>query len=80
MPEIDSTDDARTDNAVRHKYRILTDLEKELMATVKDRGEALLEAIQAVLASPETAATRECSIARTKTEEAVMWAVKGLTR
>lgn len=78
MPEIEATDDARTDNTLRHKYRVLTDLEKQLMDEVKDRGEALLEAIQAV--SAKDSAGRECAIARTKTEEAVMWAVKGLTK
>lgn len=78
MPEIEATDNARTDNTLRHEYRVLTDLEKQLMDEVKDRGEALLEAIQAV--SAKGSAGRECAIARTKTEEAVMWAVKGLTK
>lgn len=78
MPEIKDTDDTRTDNTLRHKYRVLTDVEKQLMDTIKDRGEALLEAIRAVGA--KDSAGRECAIARTKTEEAVMWAVKGVTK
>lgn len=78
MSQIKATDDARTDNTVRHKYRVLTDLEKQLMDEVKDRGQALLDAIQAF--EEMGSAGRECAIARTKTEEAVMWAVKGLTK
>ncbi len=73
-----STDDARTTNAVRHEYRVLSNVEKLLMAEVKDRGLALLEAIDAI--SAKGSAGRECALAKTKTEEAVMWAVKGLTK
>lgn len=76
--KISATDDARTENTVRHKYRVLNDLEKQLMDVVKDKGADLLEAINAVAVKPS--AGRECAIARTKAEEAVMWAVKGLTK
>lgn len=78
MAEIESIDDARTDNTMRHKYRVLTDVEKMLMDEIKDRGELLLESIKALGAKEGVG--RECAIARTKTEEAVMWAVKGLTK
>lgn len=71
---IKSTDDARQDNSpMRHSYRVLSDEEKELMAKIKDKGEELLSLIQSCGSS------RELSIARTKTEEAVMWAVKHVT-
>lgn len=71
---IDSTDDGRVGNSpMRHKYRVLTDDEKALMEALKDKGQELLDLIE------NCGASRELSIARTKTEEAVMWAVKHVT-
>ena len=72
---VDSTSDERTvNNAMRHEYRVLSEGEKAQMMTLKDIG---LEFITAVTnAIPNT---REGSLAKTKMEEAVMWAVKGLT-
>jgi hypothetical protein len=60
-------------NAVRHAYRVLSDEEKKLMVEIKDLGAALLEKLAGIGSS------REISIAKTKTEEAVMWAVKHIT-
>lgn len=74
MTTVDSTSDDRTaNNAVRHKYRVLNDAEKQQMQDVKDRGADLLNLIESIGKS------RELSIATTKTEEAVMWAVKHVT-
>lgn len=74
MASVDSASDARTtNNAVRHQYRVLTDEEKARMLAIKDAGQALLNLIA------DCGGSRELSIARTKTEEAVMWAVKHLT-
>lgn len=76
MPEVSSTSDERTINngaAVRHNYRVLTDAEKASMAAIKTKGEELLDLISSLGPS------RETSLARTKTEEAVMWAVKHVT-
>ncbi len=71
---IDSTSDTRTaNNTVRHQYRQLSDLEKQQMDDLKDMGETFIAKCN------EVGATRETSIAKTKMEEAVMWAVKGLT-
>lgn len=71
---VDSASDDRTaNNAVRHTYRVLSDAEKAQMVAIKDAGAALLNLIA------ETGGSRELSIARTKTEEAVMWAVKHIT-
>lgn len=71
---VDSASDDRTaNNAVRHTYRVLSDAEKAQMVAIKDAGAALLKLIE------ETGGSRELSIARTKTEEAVMWAVKHVT-
>lgn len=76
MPEVvDSTSDQRTvNNVMRHQYRVLTDAEKQQMQAIKDKGLELHDLIESIGAS------RELSVAKTKTEEAVMWAVKHLTR
>lgn len=72
---VDSTSDARTvNNVMRHAYRVLSDAEKAQMQAVKDKGLELHDLIESMGGS------RELSIAKTKTEEAVMWAVKHLTR
>jgi hypothetical protein len=74
---VDSAGDDRTANnvgsAMRHAYRVLTDEEKALMVEIKDLGAALHDKIVAIGSS------RELSLARTKVEEAVMWAVKHVT-
>lgn len=63
-----------TYNAMRQDYRTLTDLEKEVIEHVKEVGEHLYNFLTAVGDS------REISLAKTKVEEAVMWAVKHITR
>lgn len=74
MANVDSASDDRTaNNAVRHQYRVLNDGEKAAMVEVKDMGAALLNRIDRL------GTLREYSIAKTKVEEAVMWAVKGIT-
>jgi len=72
---IDSASDERVNNnVVRHEYRVLTDEEKMLMKTWKDIGAGWIESIE------NAGKSREYSLAITKIEEAVMWAVKGLTK
>jgi hypothetical protein len=74
MTTVDSTSDQRTaNNTMRHQYRVLNDQEKAAMAAIKDKGLELLSLIEA------QGQSRELSIAKTKTEEAVMWAVKHIT-
>lgn len=71
---VDSASDERTvNNTLRHQYRVLSDEEKEKMATIKSCGQELLDIIASCGNS------RELALARTKTEEAVMWAVKHIT-
>lgn len=74
MTTIDSTSDARVvNNTMRHAYRALSDDEKALMQKIKDDGLALHDFVASLGNS------REISIAKTKIEEAIMWAVKHLT-
>jgi hypothetical protein len=75
MSTVDSASDARTvNNVMRHAYRVLTDAEKAAMQKIKDDGLALHQYFESLGAS------RELSVAKTKIEEAVMWAVKHITR
>lgn len=72
---MESTDNARVvNNVMRHEYRVLTDHEKQQMKAVKDHGLCLIELID------DLGVSRELSIAKTRVEEAVMWAVKHITR
>ena len=75
MSHVDSASDERTvNNTMRHQYRVLTDAEKLTMVQIKDTGLLFLQ-----LVDDNLPAGREASLAKTKIEEAVMWAVKGLT-
>lgn len=75
MTTVSSTSDERTvNNTMRHQYRVLSDAEKAQMQAIKDKGLELHNLIESVGQS------RELSLAKTKTEEAVMWAVKHITR
>jgi len=72
---VDSASDQRTvNNVMRHAYRVLSDAEKGQMQAIKDKGLELHNLLESIGAS------RELSIAKTKTEETVMWAVKHITR
>ncbi|MDR3464164.1 MAG: hypothetical protein P4L76_17815 [Beijerinckiaceae bacterium] len=74
MASIESTSDARTvNNTMRHQYRVLSDAEKANMAKIKDMGLEFHELVAGIGNS------REISVAKTKIEEAVMWAVKHIT-
>ena len=79
-----STSDRRTENNVmRHEYRILNDEEKAQMLLFKDMGRAFVTYCDTVWNErPEEfdGSRRELSLAKTKMEEAVMWAVKHITR
>lgn len=74
MQSVESTSDARTvNNTMRHQYKVLSDSEKQDMQTVKDMGLAFHDFISSLGNS------REISLAKTRVEEAVMWAVKHVT-
>lgn len=71
---VDSASDDRTvNNVMRHEYRVLSDDEKAAMKRVKDIGLDFHTMIG------EIGQSRELSLAKTKVEEAVMWAVKHIT-
>ena len=75
MTTVESTSDDRVkNNVVRHEYRVLSDVEKAQMKEVKDLGLEFLEKCSAIGTS------RELSIAATNIEQAVMWAVKHITK
>jgi len=61
-------------NVMRQEYRPLSDAEQAQMRAIKDKGAELHSLITA------TGTSRELSLALTKTEEAVMWAVKHITK
>jgi hypothetical protein len=74
MASVDSTSDDRTvNNTMRHQYRVLNDAEKKNMAVIKDMGLKFHDLVAGMGNS------REISLAKTKIEEAVMWAVKHIT-
>ena len=69
-----STSDERVkNNVMRHEYRTLNDEEKASMKAFKDMGLEFVQMCDVVGSS------RELSLAKTKMEEAVMWAVKHVT-
>lgn len=64
------------DNRMRHEKRALSDVEKAQVLQVKDAGLAFLRLVDEIDTGH---ALREIALAKTKIEEAVMWAVKGIT-
>ena len=69
----DYNPDRTANNAVRHSYRKLSEEEVANIQIVKDDAAATILFLRGLGES------RELSIAITKVEEAVMWAVKGIT-
>jgi hypothetical protein len=76
--EVDSVSVQRTvnndSNVMRHQYRVLDDTEKAQMILVKDLGLRFWQTIDGIGQS------RELALAKTRIEEAVMWAVKHITK
>lgn len=68
-----ASDDRVANNVMRHEYRVLSDTEKAQMKAVKDAGASFVALLG------DIGPGRETALARTKIEEAVMWAVKALT-
>ena len=68
------SDNRTANNAVRHTYRVLTAEEKQEMVDLKDIGAAF------IVRCNQIGASRELSLAITNAEQAVMWAVKHVTK
>ncbi|SMO95987.1 hypothetical protein SAMN06265173_1613 [Thalassovita litoralis] len=83
MTQIDSaSDDRTTNNAVRHKYRTLTDAEKIQMQDIKDMGATFIAKLHEIGGTDSTSdrfASRDLSLANTHVEDAVMRAVRHIT-
>lgn len=62
----------------RRHYKPLTDEQKVWGEQVKDAAEKLLEAIDRPRAA-DFPGNREIAIAKTNLEQAIMWAIKGIT-
>lgn len=72
--KINSEGDRRVENnTVRHQYRILSDKEKADMLELKDLGLVFITKCN------ELGKSRELSLAITKAQEAVFWAVNHVT-
>lgn len=64
----------------RKEYKPLTDEQKEHMNVVKNTAELLLESFNNAVPAEERSERSRCmAVARTNLEQAVMWAVKGIT-
>ncbi len=77
-----ASEDRVVNNVMRHKYRILSEVEKAQMQKLKDDGLAMVLFLHEIGGTDSAAgrlASRELSLAQTKIEEAVMWAVKHVT-
>ncbi len=57
----------------REQYRVLNEAEKRAIASIKEAANQLINAIP-----QNSAGARAYAVARTKLEESVMWAVKGV--
>ena len=81
---VDSTSDDRTaNNAVRHQYRVLTDIEKDMVLRFKDMGADFIKLLHMVDGSEvmgDQMRARDLELARTHMEDAVMRAVRHLTK
>lgn len=60
----------------RKEYTPLTDQQKAIMMKVKEQAEVLLNLFDEAN-TPNSG--REIALAKTKLEESIMWAVKGIT-
>lgn len=67
-------------DVMRKEQKELTDKQKQLMVKVKEIGEEFYNCIESMLEYPGIApGCQELSLAKVKIQEAVMWAVKGIT-
>lgn len=82
MAHVESAGDERTaNNAVRHKYRALSDAEKAQMQEIKDMGAAFISKLHEIGGTDggDRFGSRDLSLANTHAEDAVMRAVRHIT-
>ena len=84
LETVDSASDDRTvNNAVRHQYRVLDESEKAHMNLFKDHGARFIEMCHEIGGtdpSGERLASRDLALAVTHMEDAVMRAVRHITK
>jgi hypothetical protein len=68
-----ASDERIVNNVMRHTYRVLSDDEKVLMQAIKTKGAEMHDLLD------KAGSSRKLALAKTKTEEAVMWGVKHVT-
>lgn len=82
MMKVESISDDRTaNNAVRHQYRVLSDVEKAQMRDIKNLGAAFIAKLHEIGGTDggDRFASRDLSLANTHAEDAVMRAVRHIT-
>lgn len=68
------------DDTFRKKYTELSDAQKEQVRLIKDEAGALLMLMDGAVPKNERSERSRCmQLARTNLEQAIMWAVKGVT-
>lgn len=78
-----ASDDRTANNAVRHQYRTLSDAEKARMVEIKDMGAAFIAKLHEIGGTDpagDRLASRDLSLAQTHAEDAVMRAVRHITK
>lgn len=67
-------------NVFRPEYRELSLEESDLVSRIKDKAQELYFLIESSIQESPSPKGREIALAKTKLEESVMWAVKGITK
>jgi hypothetical protein len=66
-------------NVFRKEYRELSDEEKALLDSIKDKAQELYDLMESSVEVNPSRRASQIVIAKEKLEESVMWAVKGIT-
>lgn len=67
-------------NVFRKEYRPLSDAEKTYLETLKNKAQELYDLIESGNPVQSVPPSREKALAKTNLEQAIMWAVKDVTR
>jgi hypothetical protein len=67
-------------NIFRKQYRPLSDAEKAYLEALKDKAQELYDLIETGNPTQSVPPSREKALAKTNLEQAIMWAVKDVTR